>query len=61
MWRSLASGLYLMDYLRGYLMDYFMDYLKDYLRFYWRDYLRGYLSIVEPLAVLAAFTMTEDP
>ena len=60
-WRGLALGLYLMDYLRGYLMDYFMDYLEDCLRFCWRDYLRGYLRIVEPLAVLAAFTMTEDP
>ena len=56
-WRGLASGLFLMDYLKGYLMDYFMDYLEGYLIFYWR----GYLSIVEPLAVLAAFTMTEDP
>ena len=32
-------------------------YLMDYLR----DYLGDYLRIVEPLAVLAALTMTEDP
>ena len=52
-WRSLASGFYLMDYLRDCLRDYLMDYFMDYLR--------DYLSIVETLAVLAAFMMTEDP
>ena len=49
MWRSLASGFYLMDYMRDYLMAYLMDYLGDYL------------IIVEPLAVLAALTMTKEP
>ena len=39
---------YLMDYLRDYLRDYFMDYLMDYLR------------VVEPLALLAALTMTKE-
>ena len=49
MWQGLASGLYLMDYLRDYLMDYFMDYLEDYLR------------LVEPLALLAALSVTKAP
>ena len=40
---------------------FFMDYLKDYLMDYVMDYCRDYLSMVEPLAVLAALTVTEDP
>ena len=43
--------------LEGLLDGYLRDYLRDYFRDYWRDY----LSIVEPLAVLAASTMTTDP
>ena len=64
----MASGPYLIDCLSGAepcfrsLLEGLLDgYLRDYLRDYFRDYWRDYLSIVEPLAVLAASIMTKDP
>ena len=41
---------------RSYLMDYLRDYLRDYLM----DYLMDYLRVEEPLALLAALTMTKE-